>query len=146
MTKFYEIYRNLILKYYHKKQNKILLSDSSYFCLKHENPFCGDDYIFLQIKVKSNMIIDFRYEIKGCVICISSANFMSNELKNKHISEVIKISNNFINMLKGKKFNLDNINSDFQLFQFLVNIKSRVNCAILSWEALLKLLKNVEFK
>ncbi|MFP7699627.1 MAG: Fe-S cluster assembly sulfur transfer protein SufU [Candidatus Phytoplasma pyri] len=146
MTEFYKTYRNLILKYYHKKPNKILLSDPDYFYLKYENYFCGNDYIFLQIKIKNNMIIDFRYEIKGCVICVSSANFMSNELKNKCISEVIKISNNFINMLKGKKFNLDNISSDFKLFQFIVNIKSRVNCAILSWEALLKLLKNVGFE
>ncbi|WP_334330893.1 Fe-S cluster assembly sulfur transfer protein SufU [Candidatus Phytoplasma prunorum] len=142
----YEKYRNLILKYYHKKQNKILLSDPSYFCVKYKNFFCGDDYIFLQVKIKNNIIVDFRYEIKGCVICISSANFMSNELKNKHISEVIQISNNFINMLKGKKVNLDNTNSDFKIFQFVFNIKSRVKCATLSWKALLKLLSNVVFK
>jgi len=96
---------------------------------KGENMSCGDNGIlFLKIKKdkENSLILKASFLGNGCAISQSAFDMLCSELKDKLISEVKFWTPAKIYELLG-----------IQIHQ------NRVNCALLSYEALVKILKNV---
>lgn len=61
--------------------------------LKHRelNPLCGDEYEF-QIKLSGGSIGDVKFNGDGCAISMASASMLSEFVKGKEKSEILKMS------------------------------------------------------
>jgi Fe-S cluster assembly scaffold IscU len=58
-------------------------------------PACGD-VMKLSIKIKDNIIIDSKFKTFGCGSAIASSSYLTEHIKNMHIDNAYKISNNDI--------------------------------------------------
>ncbi|GIU68829.1 MAG: iron-sulfur cluster scaffold-like protein [Candidatus Woesearchaeota archaeon] len=86
-----EIYREHLLDHYKNPRRFKELKDPDIH--KHDsNPLCGDDIeIFVKLDTKKEKITDISFKGQGCVICISSASMLMEELVGKKINEVNKM-------------------------------------------------------
>ena len=88
-----------------------------------KNKKCGDK-IKVEIKIKNRKIKEMRYETESCIFCDESASLLSNNVKNKKISDIDKIKK-----IDG--------------FKYLLSRKfiSRKDCVMLPLEAIKKAIK-----
>lgn len=127
-----DLYREEILEHWQNPSNWGTLKD---FDLEVElvNPLCGDR-IKVQVKLdhSRSTIDDLRFTGSGCAIFIASASILSENIKNKRLSE--------IKSLKGKDI-LKMIGASSDNFP-----PARLKCAFLSLEALRKISVNRTLK
>lgn len=84
-----EIYAEEIVAHYEHPHNKGKLNDAT--ASFHEfNPLCGDD-ITVYLKIDNGVITEARFDGEGCAISIGSASMLTDILKNKKISDVVKM-------------------------------------------------------
>lgn len=117
-----DIYQEVILDNYQNPKNFGALKQPTVI---HEemNAFCGDK-IRMEIKIRNDKIDDVAFSGQGCVISVASASLLTDHIKNKKISDIIRMS-------KEDVSNLLNISLS----------PTRLKCAWLSWEVLQKALK-----
>lgn len=116
------IYQEVILDHYHFPRNfgKIPKPTRSVVV---NNPLCGDR-IQLDIVFRGNKVSEIKFSAVGCAISLASASMLSVYAKNK------------------TKDNLQKLDSVFMIKLLGVNLSpNRVRCALLSLEALSKILK-----
>lgn len=121
------IYQDIILDHYQNPKNFGTLKNPS---VTHEemNAFCGDK-IRMEIKIRNDQIDEVAFSGQGCVISVASASLLTDHIKNKKVSDIIKMS-------KEDVSNLLNISLS----------PTRLKCAWLSWEVLQKALKKYTIK
>ncbi|HEX9664430.1 MAG TPA: SUF system NifU family Fe-S cluster assembly protein [Patescibacteria group bacterium] len=115
------IYQEEILDHFQNPQNFGYLSDFD-FEASLENPLCGDK-IKIQVKLDKDIIRDIKFSGQGCAISLATASMLTEEIKNKSISQVNHLTK-------------DNITK-------LLNIElgpTRLKCALLSLETIKKAL------
>ncbi len=116
-----DLYREEILEHWQNPQNWGVLKD---FDLEAEvvNPLCGDR-IKLQVRLDDSRsaIDDLRFTGTGCAISIASASILSENIKNKPIKSVAKITGeDVLKMIGSSKNNFP---------------PARLKCAFLGLEA-----------
>ena len=116
------IYSELILDHYQNPRNrgKIKNPTGSVFV---SNPLCGDK-IEMTIKKEDDKIVDVKFEGVGCAISTASASMLTEYAKGRSELDLKKLDQNFMIKLLGIKLGVN-----------------RIKCAMLSLEALNKLLK-----
>ncbi|MEM3122370.1 MAG: iron-sulfur cluster assembly scaffold protein [Candidatus Pacearchaeota archaeon] len=87
---------------------------------KESNPICGDE-IELLLEIKNNFIKNARFKGSGCAISIASASLLTENIKNKSLIEINKISEN--DVIKNLKIPISPV---------------RIKCALLPFHALKK--------
>ncbi len=115
------IYQEVILDHYHSPRNfgKIATPTKS---VTVNNPLCGDR-IQLDIILKGNKVNDIKFSGAGCAISLAAASMLTEYAKNK------------------TKDNLQKLDSVFMIKLLGVDLSpNRVRCAVLSLEALSKVL------
>ncbi len=137
-----ELHKQIILSHYNDPQNKVDNLPEGYLIQKGVNPSCGDE-LELYVKLDGNTIEDVKYNGSGCSICCASASILTQEVKNKSISEVISNTYQFEQMLKGEEFTED-VFEDAIAFKGIANFPARFKCAFLPWKTLSDLLTNKE--
>ena len=121
-----DLYRDLILDHWKNPHNFGKLKKPT-IEIKEANPLCGDD-IELQIVVKKGKITDVKFSGEGCALSQAGASILTDILKGKSLSQVKRITEgNFLKIL-GIRPN-----------------PARLKCALLSFSALQKALKQVKF-
>lgn len=138
-------YRQIIMDHYNNPRNKGLVEDMSYQMVHLKNPSCGDDLI-LQVKRVGEQIVDVRHEGSGCAICCSSASMMSENVKNKSVSEATYIIEQFSRMVSNQPtFDEEALEEAISL-QGVAKLPPRIKCAMLGYKALQRVLtdKRVE--
>lgn len=136
-----EIYTQMILEQSRSKRNRGNLDNPTYKELGH-NPSCGDE-ITLEVKVEDGIIKDMSYTGVGCAISQASTSIMIDTLKGKKIEEAIKLSEDFINMVKGEEISEESFDGlgDSIAFENIKTMPARVKCAVLAWYTLKNLLE-----
>jgi len=116
------IYADLILDHYqYPRNNKTINGATAKVDL--ENPLCGDK-LHMEILEKDGKIEEIGFTGEGCAISIASASMLTEHVKGKSKKELLAIRTEDV--------------------LGLLNIEltpNRMKCALLSWEALLKLVK-----
>jgi len=93
-----DLYTEIILDYYKYPRNKGPLPNAT-TTAEEDNPLCGDK-ISMHLKITNNKIEDIKFEGEGCAISQAAASILTEELKNKTITEVKNLSNeDMINLL-----------------------------------------------
>lgn len=116
------IYQDIILDHYRFPRNFGTIENPSN-SVDVSNPLCGDK-LHIDIKEKDSKIEEISFSGEGCAISIASASMLTEYAKGKPKDELKKIESDFI--LK-------------ELLQIQLT-PNRVKCALLSWEALVKVL------
>ena len=121
-----DLYRDLILDHWKNPHNFGKLKKPT-IEIKEANPLCGDD-IELQIVVKKEKITDVKFSGEGCALSQASASILTDILKGKSLSQVKRITEEKFLKILGIRPN-----------------PARLKCALLSFSALQKALKQVKF-
>ena len=121
-----DLYRDLILDHWKNPHNFGKLKKPTVE-IKEANPLCGDD-IELQIVVKKEKITDVKFSGEGCALSQASASILTDILKGKSLSQVKRITEEKFLKILGIRPN-----------------PARLKCALLSFSALQKALKQVKF-
>lgn len=110
------------------------------------NPLCGDK-IILFLEIKENIITQASFQGHGCAISTASASIMTENLIGKTTNEVIKLIENFTNLIINPNNN-NNLQSEIPAKLIaLISVKnypSRVKCATLAWHTLEAALKKTQ--
>ena len=117
------LYSDIILDHYQFPRNNTKLKKSS-AQIHVDNPLCGDS-LDMEILEKDGKIKEIGFTGEGCAISIASASLLTEYVKGKSKDEISKIDK-------------DNVVG-------LLNIElspNRLKCALLAWEALIKLVKS----
>ena len=115
-----DIYREEILEHWRSPQNFGKLADAD-FVIDQINPLCGDQVTFF-FKIKKGKIGNVSFTGKGCAISIASASILSEEILNKPVSSLAKITGRDVLKMIGGSVG-----------------PARLKCAFLSLEAVKKL-------
>lgn len=113
-------YSDIIKQHYHHPRNTGKLSNPTHTA-EQLNPLCGDE-IKVYLNIKDGIVLDIKYEARGCMISIAAASVLSEYLKGESVAEIKKITKEDINKLLGVTIS-----------------KARESCATLALEALKKI-------
>ena len=134
--------RMIILDHYQNPKHKGLIDDDSYVKVNMNNESCIDE-VNVMLHVKDGIIDDVLFDGEACAICTSSSSIMTSTLIGKKIEEAEEIINNFYNMIDEKEYNKD-ILEDANVYDDIYRQPNRKKCALLSWWAVDKALKEYE--
>jgi len=115
------IYQEVILDHSRNPRNfkKLVRPTAS---ITVNNPLCGDR-LQLDILVKNGTITEVGYSGEGCAISVASASLLSEYILNKQVKNMKKLDKDIVFKLLG------------------INLSpNRIKCALLPWEAVLKVL------
>ena len=126
------IYADLILDHYQNPRNNILLtsevSKSEIQSINVSNPLCGDK-LHMELSEKDGVVEHIGFTGDGCAISIASASMLTEYAKGKNVSELVDLSGQDVIGLLGIELT-----------------PNRMKCALLSWEALIKLVTNLKLE
>ena len=126
------IYADLILDHYQNPRNNILLtsevSKSEIQSINVSNPLCGDK-LHMELSEKDGVVKHIGFTGDGCAISIASASMLTEYAKGKKTSELVDLSGQDVIGLLGIELT-----------------PNRMKCALLSWEALIKLVTNLKLE
>lgn len=119
------IYSAIIDEHYEEPRNfgKIENPDED---IMETNPTCGDT-IAMYLRLGDGKIKDIKYVAKGCLISVASASILSERVSGKEIDDVLKMKKEDILSYLGIDLG-----------------PAREKCALLSYDALIKMLKRYQ--
>ena len=94
------LYSKEIMKYFRKPKNVGIIKNPDGKG-RVGNLICGD-VMELYIKVKSNKIIDAKFQTFGCVVALAVSSILTEMVKGKTINQAMKITNKDILKQAGK--------------------------------------------
>jgi len=104
------------------------------------NPTCGDKFT-LYLDTENEGIKSAHFHGFGCAISKASSSIMLQQIEGRSRDEVINLCKSFIEALG----NQDSTPFDEEALNILIELKNfegRIDCVKLSWESLLKHLRN----
>lgn len=129
-----DLYREVIVDHYNHPRNYGKPSKWD-VVVEGKNPVCGDE-IKVYLTVRDNVVVDCKFEGKGCSISIASASVMTETLIGKNLEEVKIALEDFNQMLRGEVCERCEHYSDAIAFQGVRKFPVRVKCALLAWKTL----------
>lgn len=116
-----DLYREEILEHWRSPQNFGEIKSPS-FVINQINPLCGDEVTFFFKIGRQKQIKDVSFIGKGCAISIASASILSENIKNKSLKSLSKMTGRDVLKLIGGSI-----------------VPARLKCAFLALEAIKKL-------
>ena len=140
-----ELYQEIILESSRSEANR---GDLEHIAdAKHElvfNPLCGDN-IDLWIVVTDGKIQEVKFSGQGCAISQASASLMSDLIRGKSVDELAAVVTDFQTLLNSEPD--EDCRDRLGQLVALEGVKKfpvRMRCAMLSFEALKRLLKSMK--
>lgn len=126
------ITRQMILERYespiYKIDEEAINKLENYLSYNHKSESCIDN-ITVYLKIQNNIVVDAKFSGIGCAISTSSTDILCEKVINKNKEEIIKILDNYFNMIKQENYDkelLDNL----LIFQNVGNQMNRIKCAL----------------
>jgi nitrogen fixation protein NifU and related proteins len=134
-----DMYQEIILDHYRNPHHKGL-RDPFDAQVYQVNPTCGDE-VTLRVALKDTggepVVEDVSYESLGCSISQASASVMTDLVIGKPVSEAMRISDAFLELMKSKgQLEPDeDVLEDAVVFAGVSKYPARIKCALLGWMA-----------
>jgi nitrogen fixation protein NifU and related proteins len=139
-----DMYQEIILDHYRNPHHKGL-RDPFDAQVYHVNPTCGDE-VTLRVLLKDAggedtggepVVEDVSFESLGCSISQASASVMTDLVIGKPVSEAMKISEAFLELMqsKGQLEPDEDVLEDAVVFKGVSKYPARIKCALLGWMA-----------
>jgi nitrogen fixation NifU-like protein len=132
-----ELYQTVILDHNKKPRNFGTLEDADRKADGH-NPLCGDKLtVYLELDADGK-VADVRFEGIGCAISTASASLMTEYVKGKDPSEIMKMFERFHGLVTSNpNEEIDDTGlGKLAVFGGVREYPARVKCATLSWHTL----------
>jgi nitrogen fixation NifU-like protein len=134
-----DMYQEIILDHYRNPHHKGL-RDPFDAQVYHVNPTCGDE-VTLRVLLKDTggepVVEDVSFDSLGCSISQASASVMTDLVIGKPVSEAMRISDAFLELMKSKgQLEPDeDVLEDAVVFAGVSKYPARIKCALLGWMA-----------
>ena len=136
MSDLRELYQTVILDHNKKPRNFGELAEANRSADGY-NPLCGD-VVRVMLEVEDDTVKDLRFEGSGCAISTASASLMTQAVKGKPLTEVLKLFDGFHKMVTAAA--TSEVNSahlgKLAVFAGVREFPIRVKCATLAWHTL----------
>ena len=129
-----ELYRDLILDHYKRPRNHAIPADAQVRAEGY-NPVCGDE-VEMGIVFDGDRVADVGLVGHGCSISQASGSMMSDLVKGKSIPEILRLSDEFKEMLTNPGSGVPEDLGDLEALQGVGKFAVRVKCATLAWHTL----------
>lgn len=136
------LYRSLLMDHSKHKRNFRRIESPNALSIHYKNPTCGD-IMTLFIDIQENKIKDVAFIGEGCSISMASSSIMTDLLKNKTMEEVEKLQQAMEDMIRHGKVSDEQILGDAISLIGVHPLKARHNCALMPWQALEKIKKEL---
>ncbi|GAE29862.1 Fe-S cluster assembly sulfur transfer protein SufU [Halalkalibacter hemicellulosilyticus] len=136
-----DLYRKVVMDHARYRRNYGQLTDSTVRHIHYKNPTCGD-VITLYIQIKQETVENVAFEGEGCSISMASSSMMTELIKGKQLNTVYALMNEFeVLIKKGERENRELDLGDAESLEGVHKLRARHNCALMSWQALNKVLR-----
>lgn len=135
-----ELYREILNEHNVNPAHKTAM-DNATIELQGVNPSCGDN-ITLYLKSEGDKIVDGSYTGSGCAVSQASVDMMLDLIIGKEKSEALRLSEIFMNMIKGtaSQEEIEELDEAGAL-QDISHMPARVKCAVLGWRTMNEMLE-----
>ncbi len=135
-----DLYQEILLDHYRNPRNRCN-GEMTGFCVKHENPLCGDE-LSLALEVdEQDRIVNVCFQGHGCSISQASASLMTEAVRGLTRAEAEELVEKVRLMLRGEKDG--SALGDIQALEGVSRFPVRIKCALLAWMALKDALNSV---
>lgn len=135
------LYRQVIIDHYKNKKNFEELRGSDVLKVHYKNPTCGD-VMNLYLKIDNGYIRKVAFLGEGCSISMASASMMTELLKDKSLPEAACLRTAMENLIRQGKVPESIDLGDSLSLQGVHALRARHNCALMTWQALDRILKD----
>lgn len=137
-----ELKRAIIIEHYSKPRNHGLIEDDSYISSHSSSTTCIDDFQF-QLKVDNGIIIDVRFDGKGCAISTAAISILSTLISKQKYRDALVILNQYKAMLNNENYD-ETILKEAGAFDTLYLQPNRLHCGSIGVDALISMIKECE--
>jgi nitrogen fixation protein NifU and related proteins len=135
------LYRQVVMDHYRQKRNFKELTGESVRKVHYKNPTCGD-VMTLFLDLEQDRVKKASFLGEGCSISMASASMMTELIENRSLKEITSLRKAFEDLIRHGKV-ADGIDlGDSLSLQGVHQLKARHNCALMTWQALDKVLKD----
>jgi nitrogen fixation protein NifU and related proteins len=135
------LYRQVIMDHYRQKRNFKELTGENVRKAHYKNPTCGD-VMTLFLDLEQDRVKKAAFLGEGCSISMASASMMTELIENRSLKEIASLRKAFEDLIRYGKV-ADGIDlGDSLSLQGVHQLKARHNCALMTWQALDKVLKD----
>ena len=106
------------------------------------NPVCGDE-VRLTARIRDGAVEEIAFVGQGCSISQSSASMMTEAIRGRSVDEANTLAQGFRAMILGKDVD-EKAMGDLMALQGASRYPTRVKCAVLAWDTLLKALSGAK--
>ncbi|MEB3286824.1 MAG: SUF system NifU family Fe-S cluster assembly protein [Vampirovibrionales bacterium] len=135
MSDYNELYQQVILEHNKKPRNFKLLDDPEAKKAVGKNPLCGDHYYVSVALDEAGNVEDVGFQGDGCAISKASASMMTQAVKGKPKEDVLKMRDEFHQMLTQALPEGHHLGR-LTILQGVKEFPVRVKCATLAWHTL----------
>lgn len=96
--------REIIMKHYSFPINKKEELPKEWIKTYKHSQNCVDE-IEVALKIENNLVLDANFKAKGCAVFLSSSDIFLEQIKNKNITEVKTIIQEYKNLIEQKEAN-----------------------------------------
>ncbi|MEJ9233086.1 SUF system NifU family Fe-S cluster assembly protein [Peribacillus butanolivorans] len=135
------LYRQFIIDHYKHKRNFEELTGEHVRKVHYKNPTCGD-VMTLFIDLEHNQVKKAAFLGEGCSISMASASMMTELIEKKSLKEIACLRKAFEHLIRHGEVPEGIDLGDSLSLQGVHQLKARHNCALMTWQALDKVLKD----
>lgn len=136
------LYQSDILAHGRSPSNFRMMENATHE-LQGDSPICGD-HMTLYLKIGNNKVEDIAFHSDACcAVCKASSSMMTEAIKHKSIADANTLANSFLSMVNDQALTPSERKrlNTLTVFGRIVEVPSRIECAILSWTTLLYAIK-----
>ena len=130
--------REIMLDNYEHPMNRGLVDDDSYIKINTNNESCIDN-LDIMYKIEDGKLVDIRFDGEACAISTSATSIMIKSLVGKTKDEIIKIVDNYENMIDEKEYD-SNLLGELIVYNEIYRQPNRKKCALLPFESVKKII------
>ena len=135
------LYRQVIMDHYKNKRNFKELKGEHIKKVHYKNPTCGD-VMTLFMELEQDQVKRVTFLGEGCSISMASASMMTELIKDKSLKEIASLRKAFEQLIRHGIVPDKTDLGDSLSLQGVHQLKARHNCALMTWQALDKILKD----
>ena len=130
--------REIMLDNYENPTNRGLVDDDTYIKVNTNNESCIDN-LDIMYKIEDHKLVDIKFDGEACAISTSATSIMIKSLIGKNKEEIIKILENYENMLDEEEYDKELL-GELNVYDEIYKQPNRKKCALLPFESLKKII------
>lgn len=108
-----------------------------------DNPLCGDR-VRMDVSLKESRLARVGHEVRGCLLCEAAASVIGARAPGERVTDLRQLAGEMRTFLKGTSLDVPNRWPALKMFAPVAHHKSRHECVMLPFDALVKALDEWE--